>query len=59
MEREKLIKKLLHTMHHTEEHFESIINQLKELGLDTEEYDDLYKKLKEINEKIKKELNVE
>lgn len=46
-------------MHHTEEHFESIINQLKELGLDTEEYDDLYKKLKEINEKIKKELNVE
>jgi len=51
MEREKLIKKLLHTLEHTEEHFEAIINQLKELGLETKEYEELYNKLKELNEK--------
>ncbi|ADC70235.1 conserved hypothetical protein [Methanocaldococcus sp. FS406-22] len=56
MEREKLIKKLLHTLEHTEEHFEAIINQLKELGLETKEYEELYIKLKELNEKVKKEL---
>ena len=34
MEREKLIKKLLHTLEHTEEHFEAIKDKiLKEIDL--------------------------
>ncbi|ADG13100.1 hypothetical protein [Methanocaldococcus infernus] len=53
MEREKLIKKLLHVLEHTEEHFETIISLLKELNLNYSEYEELYKKLKEANEKIK------
>ena len=56
MEREKLIKKLLHTLKHTEEHFEAIINQLKDIGLETNEYEEIYNELKELNEKVKKEL---
>ncbi|ENN96008.1 hypothetical protein J422_04685 [Methanocaldococcus villosus KIN24-T80] len=54
MEREKIIKKLLHTLEHTEEHFETIIQLLKDLNLDCKEYEELYNKLKEANEKIKK-----
>jgi len=57
MEKEKLIKKLIHTLNHTEEHFEAIISQLKDLGMDTNEYEKLFLKLKELNETVKKKLD--
>ncbi|AEF96235.1 hypothetical protein [Methanotorris igneus] len=57
MEDEKKIKKLLHLLEHTEEHFEIIINLMKELNLNAEGYEKLYDTLKNENEKLKKELS--
>ncbi|EHP84011.1 hypothetical protein [Methanotorris formicicus] len=53
---EKKVKKLLHLLEHTEEHFEIIINLMKELNLNAEGYEKLYEELKKENEKLKKEL---
>ncbi|MDK2790468.1 MAG: hypothetical protein PWP15_975 [Methanothermococcus sp.] len=55
-EKEKKIKKLLHTLEHTEEHFEALIDMVKETGLDPEPYKKIYEKLKDENENLKNKL---
>jgi len=55
-EQEKMVKKLLHSLKHIEEHFEDLIKSIENCGLDSEPYKELYEKLKNENEKLKKEL---
>jgi len=55
-EQEKMIKKLLHSLKHTEEHFEDLIKSIENCGLNPEPYKELYEKLKNENEKLKEKL---
>ncbi|MBW9221927.1 hypothetical protein KKP97_02600 [Methanothermococcus sp. SCGC AD-155-C09] len=52
-ERERKIKKLLHTLKHTEEHFEELITSIEENGLNAEPYIKIYNMLKDENNKLK------
>jgi ribonuclease HIII len=56
-EQEKKIKKLLHSLKHTEEHFEELIQSIESCGLNPEPYNELYEKLKNENSKLKEKLN--
>ncbi|WP_421078255.1 hypothetical protein Mjas_02775 [Methanothermococcus sp. Ax23] len=55
-EKERKIKKLLHSLKHTEEHFEELITSIESCGLNPEAYKELYEKLKNENEKLKEKL---
>lgn len=55
-EQEKMMKKLLHSLKHTEEHFEDLIQSIKSCGLNPGPYVELYEKLKNENEKLKEKL---
>jgi hypothetical protein len=55
-EQDKKLKKLLHTLSHTEEHFEDLIKSIENCGLNAEEYIKLYEKLKEENNILKEKL---
>ncbi|WP_292460043.1 hypothetical protein [Methanothermococcus sp.] len=55
-ERERKIKKLLHNLKHTEEHFEELITSIESCGLNPDTYKELYEKLKNENEKLKEKL---
>ena len=55
-ERERKIKKLLHTLKHTEEHFEELITSIEENGLNAEPYIKIYNMLKDENNKLKEKL---
>ncbi|ABR56902.1 hypothetical protein [Methanococcus aeolicus] len=53
---DKKIKKLLHTLAHTVEHFEDLIKSIEDCGLNSGEYTKLKEKLKQENEKLKEKL---
>jgi len=55
-EKERKIKKLLHILKHTEEHFEELITSIEENGLNAKPYEKIYDILKDENNKLKEKL---